>query len=270
MLPSHGKTEKTHGKTPEFPVPLGRAILSPTVPFSETPCALHGDLVHSGRRAGLAQVHGCKMRPGGLGLVLSVPPAPTASSEWVGELAVSVGGDGGGICHGVISTGPMPWPRAAVEKVVAGCAAGQLDTSCKDCCWIAPQPSTDCRVGSGDQGGLPNAGLLRRPTWTNKTFPNNTVMSRAQCSSFPDGSLLPPSLSSSHHAWQGGAAPGWRQGKVWVGGRDMVLPSWPLRVGFCTWSGLSTPMLCKQDAGDQQLHLVPGSLFALLQVMLLY
>lgn len=55
------------------------------------------------------------MRPGGLGLILSILPAPTASREWVGELDVSVGGDGGGM-----SAGPMPWLRAAVEKVVAG------------------------------------------------------------------------------------------------------------------------------------------------------
>lgn len=253
------------GNMPEFPAPLSRAVLSPPVPFSKIPCALHGDLVHSGRRAGPAQVLGCRVRPGGLGLVLSIPPAPTDSSEWVGKLAVSMGGDGGGICLGVMSTGPTPRPRAAVEKVVAGCTAGQLDRLCKACCWIAPQPSTDHQVGSGDQGGLPNARLLRRPAWTNKTLPNNMVMSRAQCPPFPDGSLLPPSLS--HHAWQGGAALGWRQGKVWVGGGDLVLPSRPLRVGFCTWSGRSTPMLCKQDGGDQQPHLVPGSLFALLQVM---
>lgn len=90
----------------EFPAPLGRAILSRPVPFSKTPCALCGDLDHLARRAELAQTHGCRVRPSGLGLVVSTPPAPTTSSEWVGELAVSVRGDGGGICHGVMSTGP--------------------------------------------------------------------------------------------------------------------------------------------------------------------
>lgn len=35
--------------TPEFPLPLGRAILSPPVPFSKTPCEMRGDLIHSGR-----------------------------------------------------------------------------------------------------------------------------------------------------------------------------------------------------------------------------
>lgn len=34
---------------PEFPLPLGRAILSPPAPFSKTPCEMRGDLIHSGR-----------------------------------------------------------------------------------------------------------------------------------------------------------------------------------------------------------------------------
>lgn len=46
------------GEHAEFPVPLGRAILSPLVPFSETPCALCGDLIWEASQAGPgARVH---------------------------------------------------------------------------------------------------------------------------------------------------------------------------------------------------------------------
>lgn len=160
--------------TTELPVPPGRAILIPLTPFSETSCVLCGDLVC----LGAAQVHGCRIRPSGLGLVLLIPPAPVASRGWVGELAASVGDNGGGIRHGVMSTGPMCWPRSAVEKVSAGCAVQWLNTSCKGCSWITPQPSAHFWVGSVDQEGLPSARLLRRAAWTNKSLPNNMFMSR--------------------------------------------------------------------------------------------
>lgn len=162
--------------TTELPVPLGRAILIPPAPFSETPCALCGDLV----RLGVAQVHGCRIRPSDLGLVLLIPPPPAASREWMGKLAASVGDDGGGICHGVMSTGPTSWPRSAVEKVTACYAVQWLDTSCKVCSWIAPQPSSHVWVGSMDQEDLPSARVLRRPAWTNKSLPNNMVMTRVR------------------------------------------------------------------------------------------
>lgn len=83
------------------------------------------------------------------------------------------------------------------------------------------KPLTDHWVGSRDQGGLPNAGLLRRPTWTNKTLPNSMVMSRAQCPLFPDGSLLPPPHPCP-------TMPG-KEGQPRAGGRAMSV----LKVGVC-------------------------------------
>jgi len=89
------------------------------------------------------------------------------------------------------------------------------------------------------------------------------------CGGWREGSQGPahlPGVSCSRHRiavlWQ-------THPNFWVGSGDPVLPSWPLRAGiaesFCARSGLSTSMLCKQGAGDQQLHLVSGSLFVLLQ-----
>lgn len=69
-----------------------------------------------------AQVCRCRVRPVRLRLILSIPPAPTSSSEGVGKLD----GDGSGIYHGVMSTHPMPWPKAAMGKVAAGHAVGRL------------------------------------------------------------------------------------------------------------------------------------------------